>query len=292
MLTGCKPDKYSGGSGSRIDPYKIADADDLLELAAETNDYGAHFILTADIDLNPNLPGGQLFIAAAIANDINNSGCKFDGVAFTGVFDGAGHKISNLTINTCGAGNDYLGLFGHVTGGQVKNLCLENVSIKGGRGSSYIGGLAGCSHKSSIKNCSVTGKVASRDDSDSIGGLVGDNCFSKIVNSSSICDVRSGAYSSNIGGLVGGNIGTIQKCRASGTVTSGNTSMWLGGLAGSNSGAIRDCFSAGTVAGGEYSYNLGGLVGDGPNGTIINCHSTTKVEVMILNTSRAVAWDK
>jgi hypothetical protein len=134
--------------------------------------------------------------------------------------------------------------------------------------------------------------VAGRDDSDSIGGLVGDNCFSKIIGSSSVCDVRSGAYSSNIGGLVGGNIGIIQKCKASGSVTSGNTSMWIGGLVGSNSGAIRDCFATGTVIGGEYSYNLGGLVGDSPNGTIVNCHSTTKVEVMILNTSRAVAWNK
>ena len=84
ILTGCKPDKYSGGRGSRIDPYKIADADDLLELAAETNDYGAHYILTADIDLGSNVPGGQVFNTAVIARDINNSGCDFDGIVFTG----------------------------------------------------------------------------------------------------------------------------------------------------------------------------------------------------------------
>jgi hypothetical protein len=88
---------------------------------------------------------------------------------------------------------------------------------------------------------------------------------------------------------VGGNIGVIQNCKASGTVTGGNTSMWLGGLVGSNSGAIRDCFATGSVSSGEYSYNLGALVGDSPNGSIVNCHSTTNVEVKILDAERAVA---
>lgn len=43
--------QYSGGSGTETDPWQIACPNDLLYLAAHTEDYGAHFILTADINL-------------------------------------------------------------------------------------------------------------------------------------------------------------------------------------------------------------------------------------------------
>ena len=123
--------KYSGGSGDADDPYQIATADDLLALAADTGDYNKHFILTADIDLDPNLPGNPVFTTAVIAADTSSS-YGFQGTFFIGVFDGAGHKIINLTINTNGANNNYLGLFGNVSGGEIKNLGLENVNITGG----------------------------------------------------------------------------------------------------------------------------------------------------------------
>ena len=289
MLTGGTPEKYGGGTGSRSNPYKIATVYDLLVMAADTNDYGAHFILTSDIDLGSNVPGGQVFNTAVIARDINNSGCDFDGIAFTGVFDGAGHKIANLTISTYGVGNDYLGLFGCISRGKVKNLRLENIRIKGGVSSYYVGGLAGCNSRSDIDNCSSTGTVACGNNSDSVGGLLGDNCYGSVIKSCSTCDVRSGAYSSNLGGLAGANAGIIKECRSEGIVTGGNTSIWLGGLVGSNSGTIRNCSSKGAVTGGVYSYNLGGLVGENSNGTVINCHSTTLVEAMVLDTRRSVA---
>ncbi len=49
--------KYSGGAGTPEAPYKIADYNDLYTLADDTEDYNKHFCLTADIDLNPILPG-------------------------------------------------------------------------------------------------------------------------------------------------------------------------------------------------------------------------------------------
>jgi hypothetical protein len=100
---------YSGGTGTAEDPYKIADANDLLALAATPTDYNKCFILTADIDLDPNLPGGQVFTTAVIAQDTDNLNSDFDGIPFTGIFNGAGHRIINLTIDTNGIGNDYLG---------------------------------------------------------------------------------------------------------------------------------------------------------------------------------------
>ena len=50
---------YCGGSGTSDDPFQIATAQDLLELGNDPNNHDKHFILTEDIDLDPNLPGGQ-----------------------------------------------------------------------------------------------------------------------------------------------------------------------------------------------------------------------------------------
>jgi hypothetical protein len=65
--------KYSGGSGDPNDPYQIANVADLMTLANDVNDYNKCFILTADIDLDPDLPGGQVFTTAVIAPDTNSS---------------------------------------------------------------------------------------------------------------------------------------------------------------------------------------------------------------------------
>jgi hypothetical protein len=59
--------KYSGGTGEPNDPYQIATAADLIALGETPADYDKHFILTADIDLDPNLPGGKVFSKAVIA---------------------------------------------------------------------------------------------------------------------------------------------------------------------------------------------------------------------------------
>ena len=117
---------YSGGTGQLYNPYQIANVNDLLELAATTSDYTKHFILTADIDLDPNLSGGQVFTSAIIAPDISSSG-GFQGTPFEGTFDGNDHNLYNLTIGA--STNDYIGLFGYINQGQVKNLRLENISL-------------------------------------------------------------------------------------------------------------------------------------------------------------------
>jgi hypothetical protein len=53
--------KYSGGSGTAQDPYQIATAADLIALGETPGDYDKHFLLTADIDLDPKLPGRRMF---------------------------------------------------------------------------------------------------------------------------------------------------------------------------------------------------------------------------------------
>ena len=214
---------YSGGSGTPGDPYKIATKTDLLTLAITSGDYSKCFILTADINM-----GGGTFTTAIIAADTNpNSG--FQGIVFSGTFDGNDHKITNFTINGIN-GASFVGLFGYiVSGGNIKNLGLENCSVSGSSGSYYVGGLVGY-NSGGISDCYSTGAV-------------------------------SGSGSSNVGGLVGYTFSSssISNCYSTGSV-SGSSNVYVGGLVGFNfsSGNISNCYSTGAVSG---SSNVGGLVG-------------------------------
>ena len=90
--------QYSGGTGEPNNPYQIATAYDLITLGDTPEDYDKNFIMTADIDLASNLPEGKNFEKAVIAPSAGDTWGDFLNIPFTGVFDGNGHTISNLTI--------------------------------------------------------------------------------------------------------------------------------------------------------------------------------------------------
>jgi The GLUG motif len=260
--------KYSGGSGTADDPYQIANADDVLTLSANTIDYSSDdfnkcFVLTADIDLN----------------SVSNFSAAVVGV-FEGVFDGAGHKISNLTVKNEVYQQHYLGFFGTNYGiGQIKNLNMENVSITGGDGTTNSGGIVGCNY-GSISNCSSSGTITTGSaGSAAVGGLVGHN-FSDgtISNCHSTCDINNGNSASSIGGLVGSNSGDINDCFSTGDINVGDDAVYIGGLAGYNTDTIRNCYSTGAVIGRTDPAGLGGLVGDNDAGSSISgCYATGDV---------------
>jgi hypothetical protein len=274
---------YSGGTGTAANPYKIASKADLFALAATPGDYSKCFMLTADIDL-----AGETFTTAVIAPD-TKSYSGFDGKPFTGLFDGNGHIISNLTI--AASGKDYIGLFGSVdSGGQIRNLCIENSNLKGRdyvgclvgyndsgtitscrtngvvSGSRYTGGLVG-ENSGKITECSTAGAVSGWSDSAYISGLVGEN-HKNITACYTTCTVTSnGDYT---GGLVGCSWGgTITACYATGAVSGSDHTYNIGGLVGRNDGMIVACYASGMVSGSTYYYDVGGLVGENYNkGTI------------------------
>jgi hypothetical protein len=242
---------YSDGSGTAEEPYQIANKEDLLTLAGTVADYNKCFSLTADIDME-----GQVFTRAIIAADTNSSS-GFQGTDFRGTFDGNNHKITNFTIN--GGSNDYLGLFGQINRGMVRNLGLEN--FFSGSISSYSGGLAGYNYGYIIA-CYSTGGVYG---SDYVGGLVGDN--SGIISDCYSTGAVSGGFW--VGGLVGRNkssYGGISNCYSTGTVSG---SVCVGGLVGYiyYYGSVSDCYSTGAVSG---NTNVGGLVGYNYGGTVNN----------------------
>jgi len=291
--------KYSGGTGEPNDPYQIATAANLIALGETPEDYDKHFILTADVDLDPNLPGRKVFDKAAIAPDtVPDSPFSFDGTPFTGVFDGNDYTIWRLTVK----GANYLGLFGQLKSeAKIKDLGVVDVNIMGsGR---KVGGLAAL-NGGEVINCHSTGAVKGHEE---VGGLVGRNAVDCSVTQCSSSGVVSGEF--EVGGLVGwnGEDASVKRCSSSGVVNGGRNKGGLigwpnvGGLVGyNNEGTVEDCHSSSAVSGGwmvgglvglndgpvRYSYSTGAVSGEayiggltGRNDSIVsNCYSTGPVD--------------
>jgi hypothetical protein len=255
--------KYSGGTGEPNDPCQIATAEDLILLGKSPADYDKNFILTSDIDLDPNLPDRKVFGKAVIAPDVNDANWWFDGTPFTGVFDGNGYVISNLHIN----GSSFLGLFGKLGDGvDISNLGIEAVDVNGTGGS--VGGLAGINgtwsweiiELSNITNCYCTGTV---NGNGAVGGFVGSNDGGSIATSYSSCAVSGNG---TVGGLVGSNGGAMTACYSNGPVSGENR---VGGLVGDNNGDVTNCYSTSPVCG--SGWGVGGLVGYGNPDGVTHC---------------------
>lgn len=213
---------YGGGTGTAGDPYQIRTPQQMNTIGTNTGDYGKHFILMADLDMS-GYSGTQYNVIGDVVNK------------FTGVFDGAGHVIRNLTYSTTSAFYD-IGLFGRTSNATIKNLGVENVSITSHGG--WIGGLVGRAESGSITACYATGSVNSQYDA---GGLAGRIDSASITNCYSHCSVASTANFTSVGGLVGDNeSGTVTNCYTTGSVSA--TMSLVGGLVGTNDGSLTACF--------------------------------------------------
>lgn len=229
-VLGDLPPRYSGGTGEPDDPYRIATAEDLIVLGEIPEDYGKHFILTADIDLAPNLAGRRVFDSAVIAPDTDTAQSRFQGTPFTGLLNGNGHVVSHLTVT----GASYVGLFGQLgRGAMVFDLAVEAVDVNGT--GDYVGGLAG-ENDGAIATCYSTGMV---NGDQYVGGLVGSNDDGSVTSSYSDGAVSGNGY---IGGLLGQNgWGSAVTMSYSTGIVSG-TGYSVGGLTGSSGSTVTYCF--------------------------------------------------
>jgi hypothetical protein len=147
---------------------------------------------------------------------------------FAGIFDGNGHKISNLRLNFDSIA--HVGLFGYLAhAGKISKVGVENVHITVAD-AHQVGGLAGGS-VGTVTNSYSTGSVAESGD---VGGLVGWN-RGTVSNSYS-----SGSVTGSGGGLVGWNyFGTVSNSYSTGEVAGEWT---VGGLVKSNTGTVSNSF--------------------------------------------------
>ncbi|MBP1644798.1 MAG: filamentous hemagglutinin-like protein [Bacteroidetes bacterium] len=192
------------GSGTELDPFRIRYVKDLIKLSNFVDDgstfSGQYFLVENNISFftNPNDDSSQYF------NPIGNSTNSF-----SGIFNGGGHIISDLSIYS----GTYVGLFGYISGATIENLGIdENCSFV----SNYkVGGLIGYASGSSINKCyslaSVTLNYSSSYTWLDAGGLIGNannciinNCFARsnvIKGTGRSSDFNRNAY---FGGLISG----------------------------------------------------------------------------------------
>jgi hypothetical protein len=237
------------GTGSSTSPFLVRDERELRMVGRDNNPAGyqnwtlsAHYKLMADIKLTQ---GNWIPIGSATGT-------------FTGVFDGYGHTITGLRIDS---NNTYdLGMFGNITNGVVRNLGLINVNING---SYHIGGIAGMiDHTTIIENSFVTGTIVGQQYA--IGGIVGWNSGGTVRNCFSIATI-SGPL--NTGGIAGLNSdGRIENSMALGVSIAwlGGTSQDFGRVTGNSNGTLVNNFARGDMSmpQGNVTPNNGGV----PNG--------------------------
>ncbi|WP_221469082.1 GLUG motif-containing protein [Cohnella nanjingensis] len=226
------------GDGSAGNPYRITT---LAQLNAVRDDLDASYRLEADIDASDTAGW--------------NAGEGFEPIGnfdqrFKGDFDGNGHLITGLAINS--PESDFIGLFGYLDGGKVHHVGLENVDIKGKQ---HVGGIAGYSANGEIANAYTTGRL--NGGTNFVGGIAGTNDDGMISNVYSAADVSGQAY---VGGLTGFNENAnaiIVNAYAVGRVSGGSQ---VGGVAGWNllGAAIMNVYASGRVSGNQ---STGGLVG-------------------------------
>lgn len=187
------------GSGTETDPYIIKTIDEMNLLssrAAAGNEFGGKFFrLDADLDYREvSVTDGKNF------TPIKN---------FRGTFDGNGHSLSGITIDT--PDTDVVGIFYSLTGGKLKNLTVKSSTI---RGNYYVGGIVAIISSStiytelaSIENCYVDEDVtveAIYNHGANVGGVLGffsTGTILNVIGNVSKATVKTPA--GNAGGIVG-----------------------------------------------------------------------------------------
>ena len=239
---------FTEGSGTKEDPWRIENAEQLAYLAQQvnngTNYRGKHFLLVSDLDLSVKewTPIGTY----------SNS--------FWGGFDGGGRTITGMTIT--GKENNYVGLFGACYNFTAPSSYIKSVTVKRANisGHSFVGAIAGAG--ANISDCySIENTIyASR----CVGGV----CGSLIGNISGCYNSSSVKGNSTAGGIMGsasyegrdGN-GVVQYCYNIGAVTVSQQDSSVGGITGASANRydISNCLNCGKITG--NGKNVGGIAG-------------------------------
>ena len=287
------------GKGTATEPYLISTADDLCAFRDEVNSGANKSTSTLCAKLVKSITLDEDWTPIGKATSAYSSY-----VAYGGTFDGDGHTISGLKIDStaqCQA------LFGYVKGGTIKNLtvvgsvtssdqytagivaygnpvtvknCTNNVSVTATKKGYAAGVVAYAYANSEVMDCTNNGAIIGC--GDYVGGIVGagssiktiSNCF----NSGSVTNNGTPGSSAYCTGGIAGNVSssssTVIRCGNTGVVTS--AIKRTGGVVGGAAGTISACFNTGTVTG---IYSVGGVAGgaSAKNAKITDCYNTGAV---------------
>lgn len=223
--TALAADSFSGsGKGTLSDPYIITNETQLEEMK---NNLSAYYKLGNDIVLKDNWTP----IGTATLKEMDDQNCPD---AFNGTLDGNNKTISNLKVDAdkiSGNGKYTPALFGiFTTGGQIKNLTVKDISVKGNEESMVTGGVVGYGMGGKLENVTLTTS------DDSKNTITGTNC---------------------VGGLVGGGSG-VNNCEVDNTIIN---------IFGDNTKG-EDSFSSGRIVQHDVAECGGIIIGGGFGGSI------------------------
>ena len=190
----------------------------LQGMAASTSMAG-NFVLGADIDATTTQTWGTLFTFQYFTPIGSGSTSS----AFSGIFDGLGHSITNLKVkNTSSTGT---GLFGGIKKpATIRNLSLLNETVIGS--SLSVGGLFGTDDNAgvTISNIYTSGSITNS--SFYTGGIAG-----VASGGSTMTNVSSSANVTSTGTYTGGLFGSVQANTLS-------NAAYYGTVTGTSAGAI------------------------------------------------------
>ena len=185
---------------------------------------------------------------------------------FKGIFDGDGHKITGLKINT----GSYIGLFGYVgEGATIKNVNLFGANVFGvKRVGALIGQIMG---NATVSNCTVDSTSHVTGSDSNTGGLIGEAAgtitvtLENLINNASVTNTENGP--SRAAGIIaqvtsGANV-TITNCVNNGAITTNNG--YAGGIVAAKQGnskvSFKNCSNVGTLTGHYTGSLIAWLVG-------------------------------
>ena len=229
FCTVCHESRDLHGTGTAYNPFLISNVAQLEYLRDQSNvgsgKITAHAKLVNDIDL----------VYASVPSWIPVSKSN----AFAGTFDGNGHCIKNLYSSSCEG--SYVGLFGYVDGGTIKNLTVEGVIESS---CNNQGMIAGYSASAKYNNCVAKGRINAKNGSGCVGGIIGRTSINSVVQGcASYVDIVSTSTFS--GGLIGNTNNSIimEACANYGNVMGEG---YVGGLMGiispQNESSITNCY--------------------------------------------------
>ena len=264
------------GSGTESDPYQISTAAQLKRFRdivngsnGQTPNRGACAVLTNDIvlndgtfDANGTYTPGSSSKAAEEWTPIGKYTNDSNKTPYTGTFDGKGHSIKGLYVNS--ASDTCVGLFGYLEDAAVRNLTVDGYV----QGSGAAGGIAGYVLNAAIENCSNYCSVFGGSNRNS-GGIAGINYNSAtIIDCYNVGTIRDSDAVERRGGIAGYNNGTVSNCYNVGTISSSDCG---GEIVGANSGTVENCYYlAGT--------NLYAVCSNDSHGKITKTESKTAAE--------------
>lgn len=236
-----------------------------LSDCTEPTNVGGVYQITKETELHwfaSEVNSGNTAISARLLNDLAlTSGNWYPigktGHAYTGTFDGDGHKITNLKVELA---QDEVGFFGLIgAGGKVQKLHVQG-TVKATGTANQTGGIAGVMSDTedvaSITDCTFEGTVSG---GSQVGGIVGSVGLNNKVERCGSDATVSG--SERVGGIAGAcSYGNIYYCRNRGKVGAENAKH-VGGIVGDmqNYAVVCGSYNTGSVTGADY---LGGIAGE------------------------------